>query len=259
MKKRLTLSLAIAMLALLLCSCADVTVTYQLSNDNTVTVDYKLVLSSSGEDVGTYIDTITGYWQQKGFSADYSNDNDTYTLSGNKAIQKESRSSAAAELSSILTEDDSLFYDASFIYTPSYFEDNYKFTAKISLEDIIRKSEDRTIPTAEVKALIASAASGEYKLSISLPGEITQTNADERNGQTCIWILKYGETREISISSKQVFEENVNHYASLNATQNRDNMLFMICGIAAGTLVLIIIIAVLVRKARRSKISIKRF
>lgn len=259
MKKKFVLSIAIAALALLLCSCADVSVSYQLSNDNKVAVDYKLVLSSSGEDVGSYIDAITNYWQQMGFSAGYSSDNDTYTITGNKIIEKESRAGAAAALSSVLTDENSLFYDADFVYTPSYFEDNYSFTAKISLEDIIRKSEDRTIPTAEVRALLASAASGEYKLSISLPGEVTDTNADEQTAQACTWLLKYGETREINIASKQMFEENAAHYADLSATQSRDNLLFVICGIAAAVLVLMIIIAAVVRRTRRSKISIKRF
>jgi hypothetical protein len=162
-------------------------------------------------------------------------------------------------LSSVLTDENSLFYDAQFTYTPSYFEDNYSFTAKISLENIIRKSEDRTIPAAEVNSLLASAAAGKYKLCISLPGEVTETNADERNGQECTWVLKYGETREISIASKHVFEENVSHYASLNETQSRDNMLFLICGVAAAVLILLIIIVALVRRSRRSKVSIKRF
>jgi hypothetical protein len=258
MKKRIVLSLAVILLAFSLCSCASVTVCYQLTNDNTVSVDYKLSLPS-GEDASTYIDAISSYWKQMGFTASSVDENGTYTLTGNKKLGSDSRSTAAAKLSSILTDDNSFFYDAEFKYTPSYFEDSYSFTAKMSLEDIIRKSEDRSIPAAEVQTLIASAKEGTYRLSITLPGEVTETNADEQDGQTCIWLIKYGETKEISIASKQVFKDNLSHYAALNETEKRDDMFFMICGIAAGLLVLIIVIAVLARRARRSKVGVERF
>jgi hypothetical protein len=258
MKKTFALSIIALLLVLLLCSCADVSVSYGLSDDNTVSIGYTLVLKPSGEDAGAYIDAITGYWESMGFSVSSANDNGSYTINGDKTLSGDSRSAAAAKLSSVLTDEDSLFYDAAFKYLPSYFEDNYSFSAKISLENIIRKSEDRPIPAAEVQSLLASAKAGEYRLSISLPGEVVDTNSDERDGQACVWLLKYGETKEISISSKKAFEENAAHYASLNETQSRDDMLFTICGIAAGALVLFIIIAVLVRRAGRSKVGVKR-
>jgi hypothetical protein len=252
MKKKWVLSLAALLLALTLCSCADAAVSYQLNNDNTISVDYSLQISSV-EDVSAYTDAIADYWQHMGFTASSTEDDGTVVLSGSKTLECDSRSAAAAQFSSMLTDEKSIFHDAEFKYTPSYFEDNYSFTAKVSLEDIIRKSEDRSIPAAEVQTLTASAGKGEYRLSISLPGEITNTNADEQGGQTCTWLLKFGETKEIAVASKQVFEENAEHYAKLHEIKSRDDMLFMICGVAAGLIVLIILIALLVRRARRVK------
>lgn len=259
MKKRFAISALILLLVFVLCSCAKVEASYTLSDDNTTSVDYTIALSPSGEDVSAYIDAITAYWEQMGFTAGSSDENGVYTITGNKTTGGDSRSAAAAQLSTILTDENSLFYDAEFTYTPSYFEDNYSFTAKVSLEDIIRKSEDRSIPAAEVQSLISSAKAGEYRLSISLPGEVTATNADEQSAQACTWLLKYGEAREIEIASKREFAENAEHYASLNETKDRDDMLFTICGAAAGVLVLIIIIAVLVRRSSRSKVGAERF
>ncbi len=258
MKKKILLSLVALMLVLALCSCADAAVSYQLKNDNTISVDYRLEISS-GEDVSAYTDAIADYWKLMGFTVSSTEENGTVALSGSKALKSDSRSAAAAQLSSMLTDEKSIFHDAEFKYTPSYFEDDYSFTAKVSLENIIRKSEDRSIPAAEVQTLTASASEGKYRLSISLPGEVTETNADERDGQTCIWLLKYGETKEIGIASKQVFEENAAHYAKLNETKSRDDMLVKICGAAAGLIALTILIAVLERRARRSKVGVERF
>lgn len=256
--KKVVLFSAAVLIAIVLCACADVTVSYRLSGDNTVNVDYRLVLSPSGENaadqnVTTYIDAIKNYWEQLGFLADYTAENDVYTLSGNKTVTSDSRGGAAAQLSSILTDENSLFYDAVFTYTPSYFEDNYSFTAKVSLENIIRKSEDRTIPAAEVQSFLTGAKSGKYRLSLSLPGEVISTNADERDGQNCTWILKYGEAKEIEITTKQAFAENAVHYAGLNETKSRDDMMFTICGAAAGGIAVIIITIVLVRRTLKVK------
>jgi hypothetical protein len=113
-----------------------------------------------------------------------------------------------------------------------------------------------------VDSLIASAEQGEYKLKIALPGEVTQTNADEKNGQECEWLLKYGEERRIELSTKKAFDENAAHYAKLIEVQDRDETLFTACAVAAGALLLLILIAVIVRRSRRnrrSKINIERF
>ena len=260
--KKLTIFLLICASIALLSSCAGAAVSYRLSDDNTVIVDYEITLSSGEENAASYVSGISRYWHDMGFDANDTEDNGTHTITGTKTLKSDSRGAAAAALSSILTDDKSLFYDAVFTYAPSYFEDNYSFSASISLIDIIRKSEENTIPSGEVDSLIESAGQGIYKLKMTLPGEITHTNADTQNGQECEWILKYAEERRIELSTKKAFEENVAHYANLTETQSRDDTFFTAFAIAAGALLLLILITVIVRasrRGRRSKIYTERF
>ncbi len=250
--RKFFLFMLIAMLLAVLASCADASVSYILSDENFVNVAYELQIEPGEENVSSYIYAISEYWKDMGFTAESAEIKGSYDLKGTKTINCESRNAAAAELSSILTDEESFFYDAKFTYTPSYFEDNYIFEATVSLEDIIRKNEEHTIPSGEVNALVASAKQGEYKLSLSLPGQVIKTNADRQEGEVCEWVLKYGEIRRIEISTKNVFLENIEHYSKLEETQSRDRTLFMVYTIAAGALLLIIIIAVIVRRRSRA-------
>lgn len=244
--------LFIIILLMLLSACADASVSYILSDDNSVNIDYSLTLTPSGKDVSTYISLIKQYWNDNGFTTDKSEKDGVYIVKGSKSTSLNSRSEAAAEFSSAFTDKDSLFYNVSFIYTPSYFEDNYKLTASISLLDIIRKNEGNRIPEAEVKSFLKSAEDGTYKLSIALPGEVQQTNADEQNGQVCTWLLKYGDERDINITTKKTFDDNISQYASLNETKRTDNQLFLICCAAAAVSLAVIIIVIITRRSRRA-------
>lgn len=261
MKFKAVLILIIVIICL--SACAEVEISYTLTNDNSLSIDYSFSVFSD-KDISGYISSIKSYWDDMGFTAESSNEDGVFTLNGHKAVDYESRGSAVKELSEMFTDKDSLFYNVRFTYTPSYSEDHYDLSASISLEGLIRKSDDVNIPSAEVESFLRGAENGNYKLSIALPGDIVETNADERNGQTCTWLLEYGENRDIKISTERVFDEKVSHYESLKETQSRDNLFFMIGCSAAGLLLLIIIITVSIRGARskrskRSEIYVERF
>lgn len=261
---KIRLVLLLIILSLSLSACADVDISYRLSDDNSLNINYSLSLSSVGEDISGNISLIKAYWADMGFSVDDSENNGVFSLNGNKAISCDSQGSAALELSSILTDKDSLFSDVAFTYTPSYFEDDYDLSANISLKDIVRKSKESNIPSAEIESFLKDAENGKYTLSITLPGKVLKTNADTQDGQTCTWLLKYGEARKLELKTKRVFDENAAHYASLNETQSNDNLLFIISCAAAGLLLFLIIIVLSVRRARakrpvRSKINAERF
>lgn len=256
MKIRLLLLLIILVLSL--SACANVDISYRLSDDNSLNIEYSLSLAPQGNDISANISLIKAYWADMGFSIDDSENNGVFSLNGNKAISCDSQDSAARELSSILTDKESLFSDVMFIYTPSYFEDDYDLSAKISLKDIVRKSKESNIPSAEIESFLKEAQSGKYTLSITLPGEVLETNADAQNGQTCTWLLKFGETRDLQLKTKRVFDENVTHYTSLNETKSKDNLFFIISCASAG-LLLILIITTSVRKARAKKSARSEF
>ncbi len=248
---------------LLLSSCADVVISYNLTGDDSLEIDYSISVSSD-RDISGYMSSIKKYWTDMGFSVEDKKNGGAYTLNGNKTTDYDSRGSAVKELSAILTDKDSLFYDVKFIYTPSYFEDIYDLSASIFLKDILRKGEGVNIPAAEIESLLEGTEAGNYKLSITLPGEVIETNADERNGQTCTWLLKYGENKYLKLSTKRVFSDNVSHYAALNEAQSRDSLFFIIGCSAAILLLLIIIIIAAVKKSgskkvKTSEIYVERF
>jgi hypothetical protein len=250
MKIKVVLSLIIVII--LLSACANIEISYSLTDDDSLNINYSVSLSSD-KDISANMSSIKAYWTEMGFSVNDSKNNVAFILNGDKTVDCDSRGSAVRELSSLFTDKDSLFYNVRFIYTPSYREDIYDLSASISLKDIVRKSGDVNIPFAEIESFLKDAENGKYTLSITLPGEVQETNADERNGQTCIWLLKYGETRNLKLSSKHVFEDKVSHYTSLTETQSRDNLFFMIGCFSAGFLILLIIIIAVVRRAKSNK------
>lgn len=248
--KKLFALLLLCALGAALSSCADAAVTYRLSQDNSVKIDYSITLTPGEESVSSYFSSIEKYWIEMGFNTGSSKENGKYTITGEKTIDCDTSSAAAAQLSTILMDENSIFQNADFNYTPAYFEDNYSFTADVSLKDIIRKNEEHTIPAGEVEALISSAGQGEYILRISLPGEVVKTNADSQEGGLCEWKLKYGETRSIELSTKRVFDENIAHYDKLKDTESKDSLLLLICAAGAGAALLTIIILLIVRRSR---------
>ncbi|MDD5018499.1 MAG: hypothetical protein PHO15_10430 [Eubacteriales bacterium] len=237
----------------ILTSCTDASVSYSLKDNNSIKIVYSITTSAADEKISDYADDTAAYWEEMGFSTDTSEDDDQYTISGQKTIRKNSMNQASSKFSSILTDDESLFDNVTFEYTPSYFEDNFSLTASVSLKDLFYEKTNQDIPVAELENLLDSAKDGLYTLSIELPGDVVETNADTQRDQVCTWLIRYGETTQIALKTKNVFDENIANYAGLTETQNNDNLLFIIGCIVTGTLLAAVIIIVFIRKARNQK------
>ncbi len=248
MKK--TCLLALVLLFLLFSACADATVRYQLDATNTIDIEYALHISADDRDTDDYIDAINGYWSDMDFETDVTKADGHSDLVGDKEIQCISKQDAADAFAKLLTDDDSLFYDVTFNYEPDLMEDHYKMAASISLQDIIRQSEAQNLPPTEIENLIDDVNSGTYQLSLSLPGDIESTNADETKENICTWNLQYDEITQISLETILINEENIAKYEGLEDDLVRDQTLIIICGIAGILLVIAIIIMLIVRHRR---------
>ena len=251
--KKIGLMLLIISVLMILTSCAEVMVTYKLTEENNMDISYSVRLEPDGLDVSAYIDQAQEYWNSMGFETVASEDKSAYLLSGEKMIAGDSRQAASSEFSSVVTDEDSFFYDVSFIYTPSYEQDTYKFNAKVSLADIIRQDQVYDFPTNEINSFIEDAYAGNYTLALSFPGDIIATNADETKGKICIWHLKYGEAKEIKLETRLVNSENIKKYADLNETFQSDQQYFIIFGSIAAALLAILIIYTIIRRIKKSK------
>lgn len=259
--KRLCFLLFIPLL-LVLTSCTNVDVAYRLLDDHTVSLDYSLEIPADDENLKGYINTISDYWESMEFAVETDILDDAYRLSGEKSISSDTKELAAEEFSSLLTQEDSLFYDVDFSYQPSFEADEYSLSASISLENIIRQQEIQNIPAEEITILRNNAQNGEYKLSFSLPGEIISTNANEQDGQVCTWNLNFDEVTHISMQTKKTNDENIEYYAKLKDDYDNDVMLFTIFGVVGVALFLALILALIIRlihKKRSSKFRKQQF
>ncbi len=248
-------SLLLIPFILFLTSCTNVHVSYQLSNDNIASLDYSLEIEPNEESIKGYMNTINDYWQSMDFATTLDIENDAYILSGKKTLSSDTKELAAEKFSALLTEDGSLFYDVNFEYLPSYEMDEYSLAANVSLENIIRQNQIQNIPEDETKKLQNGAKSGEYKVSISLPGEVMSSNSDEQNGQICTWYLEFDEARNIQMKTKKSNEENIEYFARLKDNFENESMLFNILGIVGVALILVIILALIVRHTHKKKLS----
>ncbi|MGI5849318.1 MAG: LppM family (lipo)protein [Christensenellales bacterium] len=248
-KKWCVLLLSFALL--ILSSCADVDVSYQLTDDNTINIDYYLEISPADQDISQYVEKLNTYWKSMNFETDIFEINGQYNLHGQKTISYDSMQKAVGEFSAVLTDENSLFYDVTFVYTPSYQQDEFSFEASISLKGIIRQNDKYEIPLSDVHSLLTSAQNGAYTLSIILPGKVTETNADNINGQMCTWSLKYGQITKIKVKTTRTNKENIAHYTRLQDTYKKDGQLLTVCCIAGGALITIIFAALIIRRIVR--------
>jgi hypothetical protein len=247
------LLLLIMLPVLLLSACAVAQVSYRLADDYTVNIDYLIELDPGNTDAGQYTSAIMQYWTDMGFTQKFGQQDGALTLTGTKKDMYDSSAAAADAFSGLLTDEDSLFQDATFTYTPSYEYDQYSLTATVSLQDIIRQSEAQSIPEGEIEELEGEAEDGTYTLSIALPGEIVSTNAQNTEGGVCSWTLAYGEVTRISLETSRLNQENVDQYADLQAQQQRDNALLWICAAAGATIIIALIIVTILRNRKAAR------
>jgi len=246
------LSLLIILPVLLMSACAVAQVSYRLVDDCSVSVDYMVELNPGDTDAAQYTGAIMQYWIDMGFTPALDQQDDVLTLTGTKKDTYDSPAAAADAFSSLLTDEDSLFQDAKFTYTPSYEYDQYYLTATVSLKDIIRQNDVQSIPEGEIEQLEGEAADGTYTLSLALPGEIVSTNAQSTQDGVCTWTLAYGEETQISLETSRLNQENVDQYTELQTQQQRDDRLLWICAAAGGVLIVALIIATILRNRKVS-------
>ena len=254
MKKWLVLLLILPIFLLSACGVAQVA--YRLGDDSTVSVMCLIELNSGDTDTTQYTDAIMQYWTDMGFTPGLGQQGDVLTVTGTKKESYDSAAAAADAFSVLLTDDDSLFQNVKFTYTPSYDYDKYSLSATVSLQDIIRQNEVQNIPEGEIDQLEGDAADGTYMLSIALPGEIVSTNADSTQDGICIWTLAFGEVTNISVETSKLNQENIDQYAALQKQQQRDNMLLWICCAAGGVLIVALMIVTILRNRKNKPLKV---
>lgn len=258
MKKLLLIVLILNLL--LLCACANVSLDYTLTEDHQVSVDYDLSFDETEEDTSKYIEEIGAYWTKLGFELTKSINEGG--LHAEMAIMLESSKEAAEQFASLITADETVFYDVSFSYTPSFETDEYSFLASVSLDDVIRQSKAQGISAEQVSEVLSSAANGRYSVSIALPGEVVLTNADSTENGICTWNIPFGETKQLQLQTKRTNTENLNLYASLQDRAEANQTWLVTSVAAAALLTLAAVLSVIIRRARRSrasKVRVKQF
>lgn len=258
--KKMSLIFVSALLLFVLSACATVDLSYTLSGDNKMAIFYRLAFDEPQQDVSSFLSEIGSYWADEGMAI-YADD-ETNTLTGEKAQNFDSAKEAADAFADALTSPNSIFNNVSFTYIPSFSLDTYSLSANVSLTDVIRQSESQVMPADQVTALEDSAKQGAYTISVTLPGDVTATNADSRDGDTCTWNINYGETKTLTLETQKENTASIQKFSELESRVARNATLFVICGIAAGLCILIIIASVIVRKTKRkrsSEVRVKHF
>jgi hypothetical protein len=258
--KKTSLIFIFTLLLTILSACASADLSYTLSDDNKVNIHYQLAFEEPELDMSAYLDDIGSYWADQGMSI-YA-DKEANTLTGEKSQTFDSAKEAADAFSSIFALQDSIFSNVDFSYTPSFSLDTYSLSADVSLADIIRQSESQSMPADQITALENSAKQGEYTISVTLPGDVIETNADSREGSACTWNLNYGETRTLTLETQKKNTENIQRYNDLESMAKRNSALLIICAVIAGLCILTIVVSVIVRRIKRkraSEVRIKHF
>jgi len=259
MKKTLLLAVAV-MMASALSGCASGQLQYTLSDDLTVKTHYLIAFESSDEDASSYLNEIGAYWAERGMAI-YA-DKDANSITGDKEERFRTKKEAAEAFAAVFAAEDTIFSNVSFYYNPSLAYDTYSLSADISLEDIIRQNEIQNISADQVKNIEEMAKQCAFEIFIAMPGNVTETNADSRDGNMCAWKLEYGKTVSIMIQTRLENTDAMQEYNKLTGIVENNNMLLIVCASAAGFCILTIALSVVLRKAMRKralKIRVKDF
>lgn len=258
--KKIFILLIILLAAVILVGCTKVSMEYKLDNDNTLRVAYSVVIDTTKEEFKDFKyynlkKAITEQWELQGIEVEVNETEEELSISGFLEKEHDTRQEAYESLASILKSEFSPFVSTGFEYASSYFEDEYNLSAKISLKDILRRSEAQVIPTDMQQMLTQFANESEFSISVSLPGEAVSTNADYKEYTdgvtTSTWNLKYGDEKDIEFKSIIVNQENVDYHKNLTDSTNLTKMIFIGCA-AAAALVLIVFLIIFFVKRRRT-------
>lgn len=253
--KKAAAVLMILIITVLFSACAAA-LSFRLDEYNAVGVSYMADLSGI-EDGGTdYLNQLKEYWEELGFSAAV--DNDELTVTGEIFNEHDTAAQAAADFAGIVTSGNVMFYDVLFEYTPSFEYDLYSFSARISLNEIVRQSQAQDMPSDIITSLRNDAARGEYTVSIKLPGAVSSSNADSVEDGTCTWTLEYGKETELQVKTKKINAENLAYRASLESGISGGQVLLAIFAAAGAASLLGVTAAVIIRRARLRRASIVR-
>lgn len=238
---------------ILLTACVDAEVSYSLDENFDTSTQMTVVLKQNDLKSRSYTDDILGYWNELGFDANSDEESDRITLNTQNQQNYKDMPSAAGEFAKLLTLPGSIFSDAHFEYVPSFERDEFKLSASVDLQDVIRQNELQDIPQNDIDELLAQAKEGSYKLSVSLPGQVMHTNADEQDSNVCTWNLEYGKKTQVSLETRLTNRAAIDEYNELKQQRSSNSMLFRTAVTAAGFLLLLIIVFALVRAARNRR------
>ena len=250
--KKLALIILILMV-FVLTACVNADVFYGLSEDNTVNQQYSLTIESTKVEARNYAEQIKKYWDSLGIDAKTKRGVENVSVNGSKSTVFEQKRTAAAAFADVITANESMLSDVVFEYTPSFEKDSYSLNGTVSLEDILRQSELQDIPENDIEELTGSAEQGEYTLSIKLPGQIEQTNADETKSGTCTWNLHYEQEKNILLTTTLNNVSDINEYEQIGEKFNAQSMLLRLLIAAGGFILLLIIVLIIVRAVRKRR------
>ena len=263
MKKTLIL-LALLIIAALFAGCATVSMEYAIDNDDNLKIAYSVSINKTDtdfEELNYYYNlkkAIKEQWEKQGLTVEIDDNDEELLITGVLEQAYDSRQEAFEGLDTILKSEYSPFTSAGFEYSSSYFEDEYNLMAKISLKDLIRRSDAQVIPSDMQDTLMKYANESQFFLTISLPGEAVETNASSQEYDNDIttntWELKYGDEKDILLNSVLVNEENVEYHKSLTDSTNQALLITIICG---GTAVLLLAVFLIIFFIKRSRSKAK--
>lgn len=258
--KKISLGLLLILIVLAVSACAKAQIVYTLSDENATAVRYALAFEDADQDVAPYLTEIGSYWAQEDMAIYV--DKEQSTVTGEKTAEYATVREAAQGFATLLTSGDSPLSHVTFSYTPSLEKDDYSLTADVSLQDVMRQNEAQSIPPEQVAELEEAARQGVYLISVAMPGDAVETNADSDDGGLYTWRLEYGKTTKIMLHTQKENKQAVQSYNKLVGIMDDNNMLIMLCAIAAGFCVLMIVLSTVVRRMlskRRSEIRVKPF
>ncbi len=245
------IALLICILLFFFCAaCANANVHYGLSDNNYILREYDVELKSVELEARTYADSIADYWRNDGLTANINRLDASLLISGESQILFKDRESAVKDFSDLLGGEDSLLRNVVFEYHPSYELDEFSLSASIMVDDVIRQNEVQDIPSQDLDELLSNAQNGEYTFSVSLPGEIVSTNADVILGQKYTWNVVYGKETQIELKTQIVNATNIAVYEQLQQEKQQGDMIFKIAVIAAGSIILTLILIFVILKVR---------
>lgn len=252
---KLLIAALLFLLAIAFTGCAELNIDAEITPDNLVTYSYTLNFTELDEDDPNYTELqlflmdVAEHWEQYDVEADITTSPTSMSLTGVMQKQCASRNEAFSTLYEFMTNEISLFDNASLDYNEDYYTANYNLTADIDLTGIVDEQIYDIHPSIVDNDVDEFMENIKCSATFSLPAN---DSADEMNivSAVSVYDIPFNAPYSILINGMVTDNQKAAEENALISKQGKLRTTMIISGVIALAALVGIVVLILISKRK---------